>query len=102
MRALLWSYLGWRRFLRELSAFEVRQFFSFSPEDRHALRRRFRRRARRLGAAIQLGFVRITGAVLDIIDHVPRPVLAYGWSGAPVFPNPAHSRCSASASPVSA
>jgi hypothetical protein len=76
MRALLWSYLGWRRFPRELSAFEVRQFFSFSPEDRYALRRRFRQRAR-LGAAIQLGFVRMTGAVLDILDHVPRPVLAH-------------------------
>jgi hypothetical protein len=26
MRTLLWSYLGWRRFPRELSAFEVRRF----------------------------------------------------------------------------
>lgn len=49
MRALLWSYLGWRR---------------------------FRRRAR-LGAAVQLGFVRMTGAVLDILDRVPRPVPAH-------------------------
>lgn len=30
MRTLLWSYLGWRRFTREMSAFEVRRFFSFS------------------------------------------------------------------------
>lgn len=76
MRALLWSYLGGRRLPRELSACEVRQFYLVSPEDRYALRRRFRARAR-LGTAVQLGFVRMTGAVFDILDHVPRPVLAY-------------------------
>ena len=48
MRTLLWSYPGWRRFPRELNVFEVSRFFSFSPEDRRALRRRFRRRARQM------------------------------------------------------
>jgi hypothetical protein len=51
MRTLLWSYLGWHRFPRELSLFEVRRFFSLSLPDRHVLRRRFRFRAR-LGAAV--------------------------------------------------
>ena len=74
MRTLLWSYLGWRRFPRELSAFEVRRCFAFSPQDRQQLRRRFRSRAR-LGAGIQLGFVRMTGSTLDAFDHVPRAVL---------------------------
>jgi hypothetical protein len=60
MRTLLWSYLGWHRFPRELSPFEVRRFFSLSLPDRDVLRRRFRSRAR-LGAALQLGFVRMTG-----------------------------------------
>ena len=76
MRTLLWSYLGWRRFPHELSAFEVRRFFSLGPADRQILRRRFRSRAR-LGAAIQLGFVRMTGTMLDTLDHVPRAVLAH-------------------------
>ncbi len=34
MRTLLWSYLGWRQFPRDTSAFEVRHFFSFSVADR--------------------------------------------------------------------
>jgi len=76
MSTLLWSYLGWRRFPRELSAFEVRRFFSLGPADRQVLRRRFRSRAR-LGAAIQLGFVRMSGTMLDTLDYVPRAVLAH-------------------------
>ena len=76
MSTLLWSYLGWRRFPSELSGSEVRRLFAFSASDRHALRRRFRRRAR-LGAALQLGFVRMTGTLLDAFDHVPREVLAH-------------------------
>jgi hypothetical protein len=54
MRTLLWSYLGWRRFSREMSSFEVREFFTFDLAVRQRLRRRFRSRAR-LGAALQLG-----------------------------------------------
>jgi hypothetical protein len=38
MRTLLWSYLGWRRFPRDMSAFEVRHCFSFSVADRRELR----------------------------------------------------------------
>jgi hypothetical protein len=73
MGSLLWSYLGSRRFPREMSSFEVRQYFTPSGDDRHVLRRRFRSRSR-LGAALQLGFVRMTGATLDAFDHVPRAV----------------------------
>ena len=40
------SYLGRRRFPREMSTFEVRRFFTLQSEDRHLLRRRFRSRAR--------------------------------------------------------
>src|ERR1700751_4823316 len=76
MRTLLWSYLGWHRFPRELSLFEVRRFFSLSLPDRHVLRRRFRSRAR-LGAALQLGFVRMTGTTLEAFDHIPREGLAH-------------------------
>jgi len=76
MRTLLWSYLGWRRFPREMSAFEVRRFFNFGAQDRQRLRRRFRSRAR-LGAAIQIGFVRMTGSTLDALDYVPHAVLEH-------------------------
>jgi hypothetical protein len=50
MRTLLWSYLGWRRFPRELGAFEVRHFLSLTRRDREALGKGFRTQAR-LGAA---------------------------------------------------
>jgi hypothetical protein len=74
MRTLLWSYLGWGRFPRDMSAFELRHFFSFSVADRRELRVRYPRRLR-LGAALQLGFVRMTGTTLDAVDYVPNSLL---------------------------
>jgi hypothetical protein len=59
-----------------MSTFEVRRFFTLSSDDRHVLRRRFRSRSR-LGAALQLGFVRMTGTTLDAFDYVPRAVLEH-------------------------
>jgi TnpA family transposase len=76
MRTLLWSYLGWRRFPRQMNAFEIRQFFTLNARDRRELRVRYPRRLR-LGAALQLGFVRMTGCTLDAVDHVPGAVLAH-------------------------
>ncbi len=74
MHTVLWTYLGWRRFPRELTGFEARRFFSFNASDRRELRVRYTRRLR-LGAALQLGFVRLTGTTLDAFDYVPRAVL---------------------------
>jgi len=76
MDSLLWSYLGSRRFPRKLSSFLVWRFFTLSSDDRLVLRRRFRSRSR-LGAALQLGFVRMTGTTLDALDYVPRSVLGH-------------------------
>ncbi|MGO9931907.1 MAG: DUF4158 domain-containing protein [Steroidobacteraceae bacterium] len=67
MHTVLWTYLGWRRFPRELTSFEARRFFSFNAKDRRELRVRYTRRLR-LGAALQLGFVRLTGTTLDAFD----------------------------------
>jgi Domain of unknown function (DUF4158) len=74
MHTVLWTYLGWRRFPRELTSFEARRFFSFSARDRRELRVRYTRRLR-LAGALQLGFVRLTGTTLDAFDYVPRSVL---------------------------
>jgi hypothetical protein len=76
MRTLLWSYLGWHRFPRDMSAFEMRHFFSFSAVNRRELRVRYPGRLR-LGAALQLGFVRMTGTTLDAVDYVPNSVLRH-------------------------
>jgi len=59
-----------------MSAFEVRHFFSFSVADRRELRVRYPRRLR-LGAALQVGFVRMTGTTLDSFDYVPNAVLKH-------------------------
>jgi hypothetical protein len=59
-----------------MSAFKVRRFFTLQSGDRQPLRRRFRSRTR-LGAALQLGFLRMTGSTLDAFDYVRRPVLEY-------------------------
>lgn len=74
MHSVLWTYLGWRTFPRELTSFEARRFFTFSAADRRELRIRYKRRLR-LGAALQLGFVRLTGTTLAALDYVPRVVL---------------------------
>jgi hypothetical protein len=37
MRALLWSYLGQRQFLREMSRFEIRHFLTLADADRREL-----------------------------------------------------------------
>ena len=74
MHSVLWTYLGWRKFPRELTSFEARRFFTFSAADRRELRVRYTKRLR-LGAALQLGFVRLTGTTLDAVDYVPRAVL---------------------------
>ncbi len=76
MRTLLWSYLGWHRFPRELSPFEVRRFFSLSLPDRHVPRRRFRSRAR-LGATLAVdthGYTDLGMAVAKLLgfDLCPR------------------------------
>ena len=75
MRTLL-SYLGWRRFPPDMSAFEVRHFFSFSVADKRESRVRYPRRLR-LDAALQVGFVRMTGTTLDSFDYVPNTALKH-------------------------
>ncbi len=76
MRTLLWTYLGWRKFPRNMNAFDVQQFFSLSAADCQELRIRYPRRLR-LGAALQLGFVRMTGTTLDAFDYVPANVMKH-------------------------
>jgi hypothetical protein len=51
-------------------------FFSFSVADKRELRVRYPRRLR-LGAALQMGFVRMTGTTLDSFDYVPTAVLKH-------------------------
>jgi TnpA family transposase len=62
--------LGLKRLPRELTAFEIEAFFNFSPAERRAIEER-RRPELMLGLALQIGFLRMSGRLLEAIRVVP-------------------------------
>lgn len=70
------ALLGRRTFPRQLSLFEIEQFFSFTPQELRAIRTR-RGALNRLGVALQVGFLRMTGRQLNSVHVLPQPVLAH-------------------------
>ena len=67
-------YLGWIRLPADLSEFEITHFFSLRPEDRGAILTRYRD-SLRLGAALQIGFLKMCGRPLDAVQRVPADLL---------------------------
>src|ERR1700723_40393 len=76
MRDWQLAYLGRRAFPAEVTEFELRQAFTFEPVEQQEMRRAFRSRLR-IAAALQLGFLRLTGATLNSIQYVPSAVLRH-------------------------
>ena len=70
------QYLGWDRFPEELTEPEVAHFFSLSEDDRRAVFRR-RRPLNRLGVALQIGYLRLTGVALNSVEIIPPRVLTH-------------------------
>src|ERR1022692_826361 len=68
------KYLGEKAFPKEITEFEIREFFTLSAEDLRAIRVDSNKKSR-LALALQVGFLRMTGAVLDTYDYIPRAVL---------------------------
>ena len=68
------AYLGRGTFPADLTDFELRQAFTFDAQEQEAIRRAFRSRLR-IAAALQLGFLRLSGTTLSVIEHVPVAVL---------------------------
>jgi len=66
-------FLGIGELPPELSVFEI-EFFQFSPHDIAAIRKEFRPKYR-IAVALQLGFMRLTGAKLNAFNVVPRKLL---------------------------
>jgi TnpA family transposase len=64
------TFLGLKQFPRELTAFEIEAFFTFTPGERLVIEER-RRPEFKLGLALQLGFLRMSGRVLDAVRIVP-------------------------------
>lgn len=57
-------YLGWTRLPADVSEFEITHFFSLREEERSAVLTRYRD-SLRLGAALQIGFLKMCGRPLD-------------------------------------
>ena len=66
-------YLGLRDLPRELTDFELQAFFSFSQAELELISRR-RGDNHKLGLALHIGFVRMSGRPLNSVRAVP-PVL---------------------------
>jgi hypothetical protein len=70
------QYLGWDHFPSGLTEPEVVHFFSLSAEERQAVLRR-RRPLNRLGVALQIGHLRLSGTPMNSVQMIPPEILAY-------------------------
>ena len=70
------AFLGKHELPRELTTFELHYFFSYSDAEKQAIRTR-RRALNQLGAALHLGFMKMSGCALDAFDMVPRTLLTH-------------------------
>jgi len=64
------TYLGLRELPRELTAFELQTFFTLSVGEREAIAQR-RSVTHQLGLALHIGFMRMSGRLLDAFRVVP-------------------------------
>ena len=69
-------FLGLQVFPTELTAFEIRYFFTFTTTEREAIFSRYGEH-HRLAAAIQIGWIKMTGCPLDAFDTLPIAVLRH-------------------------
>jgi hypothetical protein len=69
MRAFQAASIGRHEFPKNLSEFELRQWFTFDERDRRGIRKAFRSRYW-IGAALHLGFLAMTGTTLRSIEYV--------------------------------
>jgi len=69
-------YLGLRELPREISAFELQAFFTFSHAERELIDRR-RSDHHKLGLALHIGFVRMAGRPLNSVRAVPAGLLRH-------------------------
>ena len=68
------SWLSLKQFPSDLSSFDLDQFFTLDTADQQIVASR-RRTTHRLGIALQIGFIRMTGCTLDAVKIVPSAVL---------------------------
>ena len=64
------TFFGLKQIPRELTAFEIEAFFTFTATETQVIEQR-RRPALKLGLALQISFSRMSGRVLDAVRIVP-------------------------------
>jgi hypothetical protein len=69
-------YVGRHDFPKSLPDFLLQQWFTLNDRDRRAIRKAFRSR-HWIGAALQLGFLGMTGTTLRSLEYVPAAVLCH-------------------------
>jgi TnpA family transposase len=70
------TYLGLKDLPRELSAFELQAFFTFSRDEREVIDARYGA-THKLGLALHIGFLRLSGRSLDSVRVVPASLWAH-------------------------
>ena len=73
-----YRYLGAERFPESLSALEIEQFFALEESGLAQVRQR-RNPMNRLAVALQIGFLKMTGTLLNSVQLVPAAVLDFAW-----------------------
>jgi hypothetical protein len=68
--------LGLKRLPSELTAFEIEALFNFSPAERRVIEER-RGPELMLGLALQIGFLRMSGRLLEAVRVVPPALWRY-------------------------
>jgi len=76
MRPFQSAYIGRHNFPKGFGEFELRQWFTFDVRDRRSMRKAFRSR-HWIGAALQLGFIAMTGTTLRSLEYVPTILLRH-------------------------
>ena len=64
------TFFGLKQIPRELTAFEIEAFFTFTATEPQVIEQRWQP-AMKLGLALQIGFLRMSGRVLDAVRIVP-------------------------------
>ena len=64
------TWLGRRSLPRDLSGFEIEAFFTFTGNERRVIEER-RSPALKIALALQIGFLRMTGRLLEAVRMVP-------------------------------
>jgi TnpA family transposase len=70
------TYLGLRKLPADLTDFELAYFFRYTEAERAAIESR-RGSLHQLAGALHIGFIKMTGRVLDGFEIIPRPLLKH-------------------------